>query len=62
MVNLSKICSRNNRYYSLILCENIAILAINSNRINLEKKNEIDIMENTIIYEITDHELTKQCP
>lgn len=38
ITNLSKISRWNNRYHPLILSEYIAVLAIHSNRVNLEGK------------------------
>ena len=38
LTNLSEICSRNNWYNSLILSEDITILAIDSNGVDLGKK------------------------
>lgn len=39
VINLSKLCRWYNWYYSLILSEDITILAINSYRVNLNKGN-----------------------
>lgn len=38
LTNLSEICSRNNWYNSLILSEDITILAIDSNGVDLRRK------------------------
>ena len=43
LTNLSEICSRNNWYNSLILSEDITVLAIDSNGVDLrgEKKKQV---------------------
>lgn len=44
--NLSKVLSRNQRYNSLILCKDITILAVDSNRVNLQRnKKRVDLHE-----------------